>query len=306
MARFIVSLVATCVAIAACRGQQPDADEEAIKAAAQKVAPSVVLIETTGGTDRIGNPLSDNRVRKGIGPTTGLIVGADGWVISSAFNFANKPTAITVTVPGRKDRFVAKAIATDQSRMLTLLKIEATGLPVPAPAPANEVRIGQWAIALGRTLDVNLDHPPAISVGIVSALGRIWGKAIQTDAKISPVNYGGPLVDIDGRVIGVLIPASPGSEGETAGFEWYDSGIGFAVPMADVLAVLPKLKEGKDLRRGLLGITPKSQDRYGVPPVIGSVMPESTAAKAGLQSGDLILEIDGKPVANHAQVMHAL
>ena len=181
--------------------------------------------------------------------------------------------------------------------MLTLLKIEATGLPVPAAAPKADVKIGQWAIALGRALVPNADLPPSVSVGIVSALNRIWGKAIQTDAKVSPVNYGGPLVDIDGRVLGVLVPASPRGEGETAGVEWYDSGIGFAIPLEDVFAVLPRLKEGKDLHRGRLGITPKTAELYGVPPTIGTVAPESPAAKAGIKAGDVILEIDGKPVA---------
>src|SRR5262249_59547133 len=80
-------------------------------------------------------------------------------------------------------------------------------------------------------------NPPAsVSYGIISALGRVWGKAIQTDAKISPINYGGPLVDVTGRVQGILIPASPRGEDVTAGFEWYDSGIGFAIPMGDVMA----------------------------------------------------------------------
>ena len=76
-------------------------------------------------------------------------------------------------------------------------------------------------------------HKPNISVGIVSAVNRIWGKAIQTDAKISPTNYGGPLVDIAGRVLGVLVPLSPMATDELAGVEWYDSGIGFAVPLDD-------------------------------------------------------------------------
>src|SRR5438067_6584986 len=131
--------------------------------------------------------------------------------------------------------------------MLTLWKVDRKNLPVPVMVPKKELKVGQWAIALGRTLDLKQkkDTPPSISIGIVSALNRIWGKALQTDAKVSPVNYGGPLVDIQGRVQGILIPASQRKEGETAGFEWYDSGIGFAVPMEDVLAMLPRLKEGK-------------------------------------------------------------
>src|SRR5262249_19168025 len=146
------------------------------------------------------------------------IVSDDGYLISSAFNFANKPSAIFVALPGHKDRLVAKVVATDQTRMLTLLKVDAAGLPVPAAVPKKEMRIGQWALALGRTW-ASLDSVPSVSVGIVSALGRIYGKAIQTDAKVSPVNYGGPLVDLSGRVLGVLVPASPRGQDETAGYE---------------------------------------------------------------------------------------
>jgi S1-C subfamily serine protease/predicted esterase len=300
-----VTLFALAFRVAA----QPDdtvneATEQALRAAALKVAPSVVLIETTGGTEMVGG--RQQQIRKGVGPTTGLVVGVDGYVISSAFNFANKPTGVFVTIPGGKERFVAKAVATDHTRMVTLLKIEASGLPMPAAAPKADVKIGQWAIALGRALVPNVDLPPSVSVGVVSALNRIYGKAVQTDAKISPVNYGGPLVDIDGRVIGVLVPASPRGENETAGVEWYDSGIGFAIPLDDVLAALPRLKEGKDLRRGRLGITPKTPDQYGVPPTVGTVAPESPAAKAGIQSGDVILEIDGIPVPDYTKLQTVL
>src|SRR5205807_9577600 len=170
--------------------QPPDAlneaTEQALRTAALKVAPSVVLIETTGGTEMVG--AGQRQIRKGVGPTTGLVVGADGYVISSAFNFANKPTAVFVSVPGRKERFNAKTVATDHTRMLTLLKIEAAGLPVPAAVPKAELRIGQWAMALGRALVPNPDLPPSVSVGVISALNRVFGKAVQTDAKVSPVN----------------------------------------------------------------------------------------------------------------------
>src|SRR5262249_18061712 len=106
--------------------------EKAIKAAVKAVAPSVVQIETSGGTDVItiggggglgAGPITP-MVRKGVGPTSGLIVSPDGYIISSAFNFANKPTSIIIAVAGHKERYVAKVVATDTTRMLTLLKIE--------------------------------------------------------------------------------------------------------------------------------------------------------------------------------------
>src|SRR5262249_39090812 len=147
-----------------------------------------------------------------------------------------------VAVPNHKERYVAKVVATDQTRMLTLLKVEPAGkLVVPEAVKASDFKVGQTSIAVGRTLVERVDQSPSVSVGIISATDRIWGKAIQSDAKISPTNYGGPLVDLTGRVQAVLVPASPRAEGETAGLEWYDSGIGFGMPLEDVFAVLPRL-----------------------------------------------------------------
>jgi S1-C subfamily serine protease/dienelactone hydrolase len=280
-----------------------DLQEKAIKAAVRGIAPCVVQIETTGGADLPG---PGGMIRKGTGPTTGLIVASDGYVISSAFNFANKPSSIIIKVPGHKERYVAKAIATDTTRMLTLLKIDASGLPLPIAAPKAETKIGQTALAIGRSLVGDVDKTPSVSVGIVSAVNRIWGKALQTDAKVSPTNYGGPLLDLQCRVLGVLVPASPRAEGETAGFEWYDSGIGFAIPLEDVFAVLPRLKQGKDLKKGMLGVTMQNQDSYGPPAIVGTVLPGSAAEQFGIKPGDTITALDGHPVASHAQLMHQL
>ena len=289
------------------------AEERAMKSAAAIVAPTVVKIETAGGLEVIGGGKKPGPgapptpgIARGTGPTTGLIVDPAGFVITSSFNFANKPTDIFVTIPGHSTRLVAKVIATDQTRMLTLLKVDASGLPVPAAYPKSEVRVGQWALALGRTLDPNVDHSPSISVGIVSATNRLWGKGLQTDAKVSPANYGGPLVAVDGRVFGILVPAAPRSEGETAGFEWYDSGIGFAIPLEDVFAKLSALKAGTNLRRGLLGVNPKTPDVYTEPPVIGAIQPDSAAQRAGMKVGDTIVTIDDKPVPNFSTLQHIL
>src|SRR5438552_1884954 len=276
------------------RAQAPALDElqeKAMKGALEKVAPSVVQIETTGGTDIIDTGPRGQPIRKGVGPTTGLIVSPDGYIISSAFNFANKPSFILVAIPNRKERLPAKVISTDHARFLTLLKVEASGLPVPVATPRKEIRVGQWSLALGRTWAA-VDHPPSMSIGIISAIDRMWGRAVQTDAKVAPVNYGGPLVDIAGRVQGVLVPASPRGEDETAGYEWYDSGIGFAIPLEDIFASLPRMKENKDLRRGLLGVTPKEGDIYTTAAVVGTVLPLSPAAGAGIKAGDVITEVE--------------
>src|SRR6185369_7287390 len=101
----------------------------------------------------------------------------------------------------------ARLIARDEARKLVLLKIETPKkLPIPVAAPESEAIVGHWTVAVGRTFDA---VSPNISVGILSAVHRIWGRALQTDAKISASNYGGPLVDLQGRVLGVLVPLSP-------------------------------------------------------------------------------------------------
>ena len=242
-----------------CAAARADQESAAIEQRAipggrgERIAPSIVKIETVGGLERIGNMLVNT------GPTTGLIVSPDGFIISSAFNFISRPSSILVGLPDGT-RTPARLVATDRQRMLVLLKIDVDEkLPVPEAVPESEIRVGQWAIALGRTFDA---AQPNLSVGIVSGLNRIWGTAMQTDAKISPNNYGGPLVDIRGRVLGVLAPLSPDKHEEFAGVEWYDSGIGFAVPLAHINTVLPQLSAGHDLKPGILGVSLDSRDIY--------------------------------------------
>jgi serine protease Do len=297
-----ILIIALCLTgISVAQAQPPASDlesleERAFKQAAAFVNPSIVRIETVGGQERVGKILT------GTGPTSGVIVSRDGLIISSAFNFIGKPSSILVTLPDGR-RFPAQVVATDHLKMLTLLKIDAQNQPVPLAVPENELQVGMWSIALGRTFDLD---QPSISVGIVSALGRIWGKAIQTDAKISPINYGGPLVDINGRLMGILVPLSPGATGETAGVEWYDSGIGFAIPMYDVLNIIPRLNTGKDLHPGLLGITMTGKGDLSTNMKLDRVRYGSPAQVAGLKTGDTLTKLDGKPVSMHSQVKQVL
>jgi serine protease Do len=273
-------------------------EEQAIRAAVEKVAPSVVKIDTIGGLERVG------RVLVSTGPTTGLAVDEGGYVISSAFNFIQQPSSILVTLPSG-NRAAAQIVARDHSRMLVLLKVNTTEkLEVPGAVPKSEMTVGQWAIAVGRTFET---REPNISVGVLSATNRIWSIAIQTDAKVSPANYGGPLVDIHGRVLGVLVPLSPQRQGgEVAGAEWYDSGIGFAIPLDDISKRLLDLKAGKDLHPGVMGITLKPGDMYALPAELAAAQAASPAYKSGLRAGDTIVEIDGTPITRQSHLRHAL
>ena len=287
----LLSLLVFCRPV---RAEDLDAlEQKALIAAVDRVAPSVVRIETIGGLERV------DRVLFGAGPTTGLVVDKSGYILSSAFNFVNKPASILVRLPDGT-RKPAKLIARDHNCQLVLLKIEPDHpLPVPEAAPQAEMRVGQWCVAVGRTFE---ESRPNMAVGILSAVGRVWGKALQTDAPASPNNYGGPLVDIRGRVMGLIVPLSPQSAEEIAGVEWYDSGIGFAVPLEAIQKVLPKLRKGEDLYAGVAGVFMQSKNLYTGDTVIASCRPNSPAAKAKFKGGDRIVEIGGRKVARAAEV----
>ncbi|MCE5267816.1 MAG: PDZ domain-containing protein [Planctomycetaceae bacterium] len=286
--------IIACLAAARQAAADDTAAEEqaAFAAAVARVAPSVVQIETVGGKEQVEGVLL------GTGPTTGLIVDSDGYIISSAFNFIGKPASIVVRLPGGT-RKAARLVATDHARMLVLLKIDA-GRPLPTCAIAARagMHVGQWAIAVGRTFQ---GDRPNMAVGVLSALDRVWGRAIQTDAAVSPNNYGGPLVDIHGRVMGVLAPLSP-QAGEVAGVDLYDSGIGFAVPAEDIQRVLPRLKKGEDLQPGLAGMSIKGANQFTAPPIVAACRTNSPAAVAGIKVGDRIVELGGRAITRAIQI----
>ena len=272
-------------------------EQQAWQTAANEAAKTVVQIQTVGGSYRVGRTLIFQ------GPTTGVIVSSDGYIVSSAFNFANKPNSILVRLPSGES-LPAEVIAQDKNRLLVLLKIEPSSpLPVPQTNSSDDIQVGQWAIALGRTFD---DNAVNISTGIISGLNRRYGRVIQTDASISVANYGGPLVDIFGRTMGILVPMAPQGSGsdneELAGAEFYDSGIGFAVPMTHVVSILDRWKQGNDLLPGKLGVGLTDGPASITPPKISFVWPGSPAANAGWQAGDLIVKVNDQPIETQSHL----
>ncbi|MFM8414667.1 MAG: PDZ domain-containing protein [Planctomycetota bacterium] len=295
----ILALALAGTATGRLRSAEPTrAEEAAFQRAVERVAGAVVRIEplalSTGSTAA--------EAAAGSGPSTGLVV-ARGRVLTTAFAVpADIDSAVVVLPEG--GRRAATVRARDASRGLVLLAVD--DLPEPPPLEAvrrAELRPGQWAIAVGRGWDAATASP---AVGIISAVDRVWGKAVQTDAAVSPMNYGGPLVDIAGRVIGVLAPLPAETAGMTEGTELYDAGIAFAVPLEDVLAMLPRLEQGESLAAGILGIGYRSRDMINGEPVIASVRQGSPAAKAGLRPGDRIVRIAGRDVTRVADARHAL
>ena len=295
------------LALLAAPAQAQDADSaaaeeralaQATELAVRKLAPSVVSVEALGGLPkRFKAPKNEGEKRQGIlarkgfkqayGPSTGVIVRKDGLIVTSTFVLARKPRHLFVTTAAGTS-YVAKLLGRDDSRALALLKVEAKeDLPAAELTPAPLIQVGRFSLALGR----GLGGEPVVSRGIVSAVERIGGKAIQSSALISPVNYGGPLAAIDGSVMGILVPLS--MQGGRASVDIYDSGIGFAIPAQDVLALLPRLARGEQLQAGFLGLVPDPSHR-GEGVMVKQVAPGSPAAKAGLQPGDQVVSVDGE------------
>lgn len=291
------------------------AQQEVFRAAARRVAPCVVTIETVGGTQPLegaprpatmpggpgrprGRPAPPPSFIVADGPTTGLIFSENGLILTSAFNFVRDPSLITVVLPDRR-RFVAELLAKDEVRQLAMIRIEASGLQTPTWLESlSEIRVGQWAIALGRGLG---GEEPSVTAGIISGLNRQSGLAIQTDARLSPVNYGGPLIDIEGRVIGLCVPMGL-TTGIMAGVELYDSGIGFAVPYAQVSVSARDLALGHSLRRGLFGV---SLGGPGGLTVTGVADP-SPAMRAGIEKGDRLWAVDGRRVRKYSELQRIM
>ncbi len=275
---------------------------KAFRAAVEKVRPSLVTIESYGGVSAVQGRIGGIR-KQGEGNTTGVIISSDGYIVTSTFNFIQRPPVITV-ITSDGQRRTAQLKGRDDIRKICLLKIDdVDDLPVPQMIDAKELSVGQWAISVGVGYG---DMSPAVSTGIISAKNRIGGRAIQTDANISPANYGGPLLDIEGRMIGLCVPMNPQSQAVGAGVEWYDSGIGFAIPIDADSRVIERLKEdGVRITPPYLGLKLMPvKGRKGL--WVEKVVPDSPADQAGIQREDFIRGIDGEEVADMLKLRQIL
>ncbi len=279
LSAFAVALTSSCI--------QADELGQAVRAAVQSVDASVVRLRVIGGEQSVDGDKVSSLV------TTGVVISGTGEILTSEFALQGKPEAILAEdIAGKRTN--VEVIATDHLRRLVLLKAKEGKWTPVRPASSQAIKIGQWSIALGRFYAAESSN---VSVGIVSALHRIHGLAIQSDAKISPVNYGGPLVDLQGQVMGILVPLSPRGQGSSSsGVEWYDSGIGFAIPMEDALRSAERLRAGNDLKAGKLGIKLAAAGVFSSRIRIERVVPKGPADSAGLKKDDVLVSVNKRMI----------
>ena len=247
---------------------------------------------------------SQTQRQTGLG--SGFVVSADGYVCTNHHVVADVDS---VTVRIDDHEYEAEVIGSDELTDIALLKIQSPG-PFEAVFMGNSdrVQVGDWAIAIGNPF--GLDR--TFTVGVVSAVARteldpLGNAHIQTDASINPGNSGGPLWNLDGEVIGVnrMIYSQTGGS----------MGIGFAIPINTVHAVLDQLREHGKVRRAYIGaqIAPVSQDvarQLGLSntngAIIAQVLPGSPAAQAGLRPNDVILKVAGAVVEGPAELIRKI
>ena len=231
---------------------------------------------------------------------SGVIVSPEGYILTNN-HVVDGATDIRVTLSDKRE-FKATIVGTDPKTDIALLKVEGGNLPSATIADSSKVQVGDYALAIGNPFGVG----QTVTMGIVSAKGRSnlgiedYEDFIQTDAPINPGNSGGALVNDRGELIGINTAIlSHGSGG--------NEGIGFAVPVNLARQVMDQILKNGKVTRAYLGIIPQDvtpaiakamgqSEPRGV--LVGDVSPNSPAQKSGLERGDIILELNGKPVAD--------
>lgn len=301
-----------------------------IAAAVEKVGPAVVRIDSsrtvTSKAPAIFNDpffrqffgaeipsTPSTRVERGTG--SGFIIEADGLILTNAHVVDGADTVTVALKDGRT--FSGKVMGQDPVTDVAVVKIQANNLPTVELGNSEQIRPGEWAIAIGNPL--GLDN--TVTAGIISATGRTSSQVgvpdkrvgfIQTDAAINPGNSGGPLLNQQGQVIGMNTAIIGGAQG-----------LGFAIPINTAKRIGTQLVAKGSVDHPFLGIqmatlTPdlkktlnsdpnsniQVQEDQGI--LVARVMPNSPAAKAGLRMGDVIHKVDGKTVASAEEIQQAV
>ena len=230
------------------------------------------------------------------GNGSGVIIDAEGHILTN-HHVVERADEVRVTLTDGRE-YEARVVGRDPKTDLAVLRVDVSeSLPVAPLGSSEALRVGDWVMAIGNPF--GLSH--TVTAGIVSGKGRIIGAGpyddfIQTDASINPGNSGGPLFNLRGEVVGINTAMVP-----------HGRGIGFAIPIDTAKPLIPQMVATGSVTRGYLGvsiqsITPELAEALRLDAtagaLVGEVRPDSPAAQAGLQSGDVITAFDGKPVAS--------
>lgn len=301
----------------------------AFRSVAKQVSPAVVYIKSektiSGSTGRPnpfeGSPFGDEFFRRFFGQPpqdmnphrntpkrhsqgqgSGFIISADGYIMTNNHVVGDADRVTVTLLDGRE--FTAKTIGTDPPSDVAIIKIDADGLPFLKLGDSDQMEVGDWVLAFGNPF--GLSH--TLTAGIVSAKGRSgmglndYENFIQTDAAINPGNSGGPLVNLDSEVVGMNSAIFSRSGGYM--------GIGFAIPINMIKNIRNQLMEHGSVTRGRLGVyiqdlTKDLADSFGLDSskgiLVAQVVEGSPAQDAGLQQGDVILQLNGDPVEKVAK-----
>jgi serine protease Do len=236
---------------------------------------------------------------------SGFIISSDGYIVTNEHVVQNAEQVVVTTT--KRQKYDARIVGTDPLLDMALLKIDATGLPSIPWGDSENALVGEWVIAIGNPYGLfDVNDQPSVSVGVISAMhrdfesdGRLYSDMIQTDAAINRGNSGGPLLNVDGEAVGMntlILTESGGSVG-----------IGFAIPAHRIVATIDDLLKGGVNRNYWIGIravdvSPLRARLQGLDTnhgaLVTSVEAGSPAAKAGIRMEDIILEVNGKPIAN--------
>ena len=244
---------------------------------------------------RFGTPNLPNGKEVITGQGSGFFISADGYAVTNNHVVQNAEEVTVTTDDGKT--YTAKVIGTNSRSDLALIKIDGNSFPYVRLADAAP-RVGDWVIAVGNPFGLG----GTVTAGIVSARGRDIGAGpyddfIQIDAPVNKGNSGGPTFDVDGNVIGVNTAIFSPSGGSV--------GIAFAIPADTVKSVVAQLRDKGSVTRGWIGvqiqsITPEIAESMGLKQATGALVAEpqadSPAAKAGIQSGDVITSVDGTDI----------
>lgn len=243
-----------------------------------------------------GDKLDEQLSGKGPGLGSGTIISNDGFIVTN-FHVIDGAEEIFVRLHDRRE-FPATIIGKDSGTDLVLLKIDAKDLPTISYADSEQIKVGEWVLAIGSPYGFE----NTVTVGVVSATGRSLGSEryvpfIQTDAAINPGNSGGPLLNMQGQMVGInsQIITESGSY----------AGLSFAIPSNVIKSVVEQIKTNGHVSRGWLGLAFQDLDRnladsFGLKitkgALVSKVIPNSPAATAGIKEGDIITHFDGKEI----------